>query len=194
MIWNPSHDVSYYKATLMAELNLPQTFKKRIGVQCIKKANLKIDMTPMVDLGFLLVTFFVFTTQISQPSVTNLYMPHDGVSTKIADSKSLTFLLGNDNHVYYYFGNIKDAVKSNKVFQTTYDEFKGMGNIIRLKQNELEQRKIDRKELIVLIKPDQKTSYKNMMYAIDEMLINEVTRYALLDISNEEETFLKRKR
>jgi biopolymer transport protein ExbD len=175
----------------MAELNLPQTFKKKIGAQRVKKANLKIDMTPMVDLGFLLVAFFVFTTQILQPSVTNLYMPHDGIPTKIADSKSLTFLLSNDNSVYYYYGNMEDAIKSKQVYQTTYDEYKGMGNIIRLKQNGLEQRKIDPKELMVLIKPKKETSYKNVMCAIDEMLINGVTRYALQDISNEEEDFLK---
>ena len=76
----------------MAQLNLSETFHKKIGVKRVKKANLKIDMTPMVDLGFLLVAFFVFTTQTSIPSITKLYMPHDGDPTKIPSSKSLDFL------------------------------------------------------------------------------------------------------
>ena len=175
----------------MAQLNLPETFHKKIGVKRMKKANLKIDMTPMVDLGFLLVAFFVFTTQISMPSITKLYMPHDGDPTKIPSSKSLTFLLRDDSHVYYYYGDMEDAIKSDKIFQTSYSEIIGMGNIIRLKQTELEKRKIDRNDLIVLIKANSETSYKNVMHVIDEMLINGVTRYALTDISSEEKSVLE---
>jgi biopolymer transport protein ExbD len=176
----------------MAELNLHELFHKKVGVHHIKKATLKIDMTPMVDLGFLLVAFFVFTTQIAKPAITNLYMPHDGDSTKIPDSKSLTVLLGSNDKVYYYNGNMEKAVKDKQIFHTSYSEMLGIGSVIRKKQIDLEKREIDKKELIILIKPGKESSYKNVLNAIDEMLINGVIKYALEDISNEEETFLNR--
>ena len=69
----------------MIEINIADPSRAKAGVNRIKKANLKIDMTPMVDLGFLLISFFIFTTEISKPAITNLYMPKDGDSTKISD-------------------------------------------------------------------------------------------------------------
>ena len=94
-------------------------------------------MTPMVDLGFLLVSFFVFTTELSKPVLTNLYMPKDGDPTPIPESKSLTILLSSNNTVFYYRGDISKAMKNNEVFQSSYDETNGIGSIIRKKQNEL---------------------------------------------------------
>ena len=95
----------------MTEINIADPSRPKAGVNRIKKANLKIDMTPMVDLGFLLISFFIFTTEISKPAITNLYMPKDGDPTKIPESKSLTILLGNNDHVFYYNGDMKPGNK-----------------------------------------------------------------------------------
>jgi biopolymer transport protein ExbD len=157
----------------------------------LKKANLKIDMTPMVDLGFLLISFFIFTTEISKPAITNLYMPKDGPPSKIPESKSLTILLGNNDHIFYYNGDMNQAIKNNKVFQTSYDEIKGIGSTIRQRQNELKKRNIDKKDLVVLIKPGRSSSYKNVINALDEMLINGVSRYMITDLENEEMNLLE---
>jgi biopolymer transport protein ExbD len=115
---------------------------KKTGIGRMKKANLRIDMTPMVDLGFLLIAFFILTTEISKPAVTKLYMPHEGDTTKVPDSRSLTILLGDNNHVFYYFGIEQIALKNNQVFQATYDELTGLGNIIRQKQRILKNEKL----------------------------------------------------
>src|SRR6266542_97025 len=101
MIWNLSPPASYCKATFMTELNVTASTLKRTGIGRMKKANpmaigIKIDMTPMVDLGFLLMAFFIFTTEISKPAVTKLYMPHEGEPTEVPDSRSLTILLGGN--------------------------------------------------------------------------------------------------
>ena len=74
----------------MTELNVTESARKKTGAGRMKKANLRIDMTPMVDLGFLLIAFFIFTTEISKPAVTKLYMPHEGAPINVLDSKSLT--------------------------------------------------------------------------------------------------------
>ena len=88
---------------------------KKTGIGRMKKANLRIDMTPMVDLGFLLIAFFIFTTESSKPGVTKLYLPHKGDPTKVPDSRSLTILLGGNNHVFYYVGLEQTALKNNLV-------------------------------------------------------------------------------
>lgn len=191
MIWNLLRLASYCKATFMTELNIAEPTRKKAGIRRMKKASLKIDMTPMVDLGFLLIAFFVFTTEVSKPAVTNLYMPHNGDSTRIPKSKSLTILLGSNSHVLYYYGATQEAIKNNQVFQTSYNEITGLGNIIRQKQAELEKKKTDKKELIVLIKPGNESSYKNVVNALDEMLINGVTRYTIADPEEEEINLLK---
>ena len=173
------------------EINIADSSRAKAGVSRIKKADLKIDMTPMVDLGFLLISFFIFTTEISKPAVTDLCMPKDGDLANISDSKSLTTLLSHNDDVSYYIGDMKTAIKNNQVFQTSYDEINGIGNIIRQRQSELKKRKIDKKDLIVLIKPGRSSSYKNMINALDEMLINGVSRYVINDLENEEITLLE---
>jgi len=146
-------------------------------------------MTPMVDLGFLLITFFIFTTEISKPAVTNLYMPHDHDSTAISDSRSLTALLGANNKVFYYFGPTQHAIVSKLIFETSYDELSGLGKIIRQKQSDLKKIAAG-KELVVVIKAGAQSSYKNVVDALDEMLINKVKHYFLLDPDPQEADYL----
>jgi biopolymer transport protein ExbD len=176
----------------MTELNVTGPMRKKAGVQRMKKTDLKIDMTPMVDLGFLLIAFFIFTTEISKPAVTNLYMPMEGDSTNISQSLSLTILSGSNDEVFYYYGTWEEAVKNKRIYQTSYNEIDGLGKIIRQKQYELQKQKIDKNRLVVLIKPGKRSSYKNMVGVLDEMLINAVTRYVIVDPEKEEAIFLEK--
>jgi hypothetical protein len=117
-------------------------------------------------------------------------MPYDSNPAPTPASKSLTILLWNEDYVFYYFGDMSEAIKNKEIVQTFYNELSGIGNIIRQKQNELAKRNVDKKELIVLIKPSTNSSYKNMVDVLDEMLINEVSRYVIADLQTEESAFL----
>ncbi len=152
-----------------------------------KHHSLKMDMTPMVDLGFLLIAFFIFTATLSQPGTTRLIMPNKGESTPVAGSKALTFLLDKQT-AYVYEGRWEDAVLQNKIVETTYDLQHGIGAHVRQKQKLLSS-KVD---LMVIIKPLKSSSYQNIIAALDEMQINHVTKYAVVDASLEEHAFASR--
>ncbi len=176
----------------MAETNIAVDQNRKAGVRRLKKHNLKTDMTPMVDLGFLLITFFVFTTELTMPMTMNLYMPHDGPPAPAPQSHSITFLSCGNNKLYYYFGTEENAVKTQQIYPVSFNESSGAGKIIRQKQSELQKSGVDKKELVILIKPGDKASYKNVLDLLDEMTINGVTRYALLKPDRTEIQFLEK--
>lgn len=148
--------------------------------------SLKIDMTPLVDLGFLLITFFVFTATLSQPSLTRLIMPANGGETPVPQSKTLTLLLDRDK-AFTYEGFWQDAVANQTIRQTGYDLQTGIGNSIRQKQKTLSSKDA----VIVLIKPLATASYQRIIAALDEMQINCVKKYAFVDATEEEKNFTK---
>jgi hypothetical protein len=100
-------------------------------------------------------------------------------------------MIKNHDEIFYYYGDFEKALLNNQVHRTSYNEMTGLGNVIRQKQDELEDRRIKRQELIILIKPGKECSYKNVVYVLDEMLINNVSKYAITDLLAGEITFLK---
>jgi biopolymer transport protein ExbD len=153
-------------------------------------------MTPMVDLGFLLITFFVITTALSKPTVMDLYMPKGGDSTGLGQSNALTVLLGRNNTVYYYHSDWEEAIKAGLVFETNFSYDKGLGEVIREKQHLLDVNNVKgegRNGLMLLIKADKEAHYENVVKALDEARINEVKKYAVIKLSQPEINFLKGK-
>lgn len=169
--------------------NTPVSAKNRLGVPGVKKHSLRTDMTPMVDLGFLLITFFVFTAELSKPVVTKLVMPTEGGETTLGESDALTVLLGKNEAVYYYHGDPGKAFAEGKVYKTSFAVDKGIGNIIRDKQKQLAANPASREGkdgLMLLIKPGEHASYQNVIDMLDEAMINNVKKYALLKQEKEE--------
>jgi biopolymer transport protein ExbD len=179
--------------TVMAQMEMQLADTKKTKRR--PHANIRIDMTPMVDLGFLLITFFIFTTTMSENKAMKLFMPTDkGTPSNLGESKALTVLLGQNNKVYAYEGKFEEAVKQNRIITTTYDENDGIGNLIRQKQKQLQltDKKDGRNGLVFLIKPTSKASYKNVVDALDETIINDVKKYMVLDASAEEKLQLQK--
>lgn len=159
--------------------------KKGPGVKKQKKLSTRVDLTPMVDLGFLLITFFIFTTTMSQPTAMQLFLPKDTdkpeEQNKVKASGALTLMLGGNNVIYYYEGEL---LPDGSNFKTT--GFKDIRNVIMDKK-----RATDPKDFMVVIKPDEDATYKNTVDILDEMTINDVKRYAMVDISPVEVQLIK---
>lgn len=145
----------------------------------------RVDLTPMVDLGFLLLTFFVFSSTISTPTVMNALYPDDRTEQTsdinvIKESGALTLLLGADNKVYYYEG-LSD--ESGKTWQSV--------NISDIR-SAIVSKKIHTpiQDFVVLIKPSNKSNYNNLVSVLDEMKISTVDRYSIVNTSDKEEHIL----
>jgi biopolymer transport protein ExbD len=178
----------------MAELN-PQEGRARKGSRRrAKKLSTRVDFTPLVDLGFLLITFFFVTTTWSKPYATFLALPADGPVTLTARDATLTVVAGAGNKVLYYNGNLEDAEKERSFGITGYSMNAGIGTIIREKQLAMDRSyKGGRKEMMLIIKGSPASRYKNVVNLLDETAINQVGRYALIDVTAAETTLLKKK-
>jgi len=183
--------------------------KKGPGVKKAKKLSTRVDMTPMVDLGFLLITFFIFTTTMQTPSTMKLNMPKDTKKeeeqNKAKASGALTILLGKENHVFYYEGELKSDLSN---FKST--NFKEIRDIIINKRKDVisryvrdpdceakaqkEGKKISDcadQDFVVIIKPNDDATFKNTVDILDEMTINGVKRYAMIDITATEKELIR---
>ena len=179
----------------MAELNTPagSTSNKRGGRRC-KKLSTRVDMTPMVDLGFLLITFFVFTTTMSRPKELQVIKPADGDSTKTGANATLTLVALANNKIFYYNGEFSEALRNGSFGTASLGAHGGVGDIIRDKQAAMDRYyKGGRKEMMLLIKPSPEASYGNVVSLLDETLINDIKRYALVDLTPEEKSGISSK-
>lgn len=175
----------------MAEMNTGSSQNSHKGGIRSKKLSTRVDMTPMVDLGFLLITFFMLTTTLTQPKTMDLIMPrNDGDPSAIADSKSLTILLGANDKVSYYAGMGNDLQHPPKIMNSRFANTNGIRDIILAKRTEVLKR-FGKNDLMVLIKADDDANYRNVVDIMDEMLISSISRYAIVDITPEEKAFLK---
>ena len=150
--------------------------KKGAGVKKQASKDARVDMTPMVDLGFLLITFFIFTTTINSPKAFKLNVPDDSAKddeqTEAKASGAFTVLLSKDNNVFYYEGQL--ASDGSNFKSSNFKEIRA--ELLRKKANTPE------KDLVVIIKPDENSVYKNVVDMLDEMQITDIRRYAVVDI------------
>lgn len=166
-----------------------------------KKQSTRVDMTPMVDLGFLLITFFMLTTTMSKPKTMDLIMPKDTndekEQNKVKESTALTILLGKKDRVYYYEGLAQDPnASANPDFfkATSFANKGGIRDVIIKKRDEVAQArnaKGEPEDVVVIIKADDDATYKDFVDILDEMAINRIQRYATVDISEQDKTWIR---
>ena len=160
-----------------------------------KKQQPRVDLTAMVDLAFLLITFFMLTTSISKPYAMDVAMPDKTDEAEkdqldVADNRTITLLLGSDNKIEYYMGLLDAPIEG----PTVVDYGKnGIRPILLEKIKQVPQITGDpEKGLIVIIRPSDKSHYKNLVDILDEMKIVSAKQYMIGDISPLEIELLER--
>jgi biopolymer transport protein ExbD len=157
------------------------------------KHSLRIDLTPMVDLGFLLISFFMMTTTLAQPKALDLNMP-DKTPTKeptvFCEESTLTLIPAGNHRVYWYKGSLhKEALAC-----CTKAALRPMlQKEVNAAANLPARFSVDAHKLHVIIKPEQQSTYSDLVEILDEMLINNIGIYVIADLSAEEVSKLQYK-
>jgi len=176
-----------------------------------KKLSTRVDFTPMVDLGFLLITFFMLATTLNKPQTMEIALPSkektpESEQTIVKASKAITILLGKANTVYFYEGTrVNDVdpevhatnfspdglrqflLKRNYEVMAKIRNLRAEKNKKRFPEAEYEKQlsaiKKDKSAPIILIKATDESVYRNLIDALDEMAICNIDRYAIVDIT-----------
>jgi biopolymer transport protein ExbD len=142
-----------------------------------RKRSTRIDMTAMVDVAFLLLTFFILTTTLAAPRALEVIKPVGESVTDVQCSKMLEIYPGKDGQVHWYAGCDRTTVSTTDFSET------GIRKIIR-------EHLATNPELIITLKPTPDANYAGMVDIMDEMKITGAPRYALAPLSPEDKAML----
>ncbi|MEZ5016690.1 MAG: biopolymer transporter ExbD [Flavipsychrobacter sp.] len=152
-----------------------------------------VDLTPMVDLGFILITFFIYTTTMNQPNLLTLNMPYEPAETTTAytDTSTMTIIPINNHKVVFYNGALTteqdlctaDFATLRTLLPTKQLELKALPNSFSKQAHQLQ----------VIIKPHKSSTYADMVAVLDEMKIHDIQIYTMADLSLQEETLINDK-
>lgn len=192
---------------------------KKGGKKRTKKLSTRVDLTPMVDLGFLLITFFMLATTLIKPQTMEISMPSNKKvdekdKSEVKASKAITIVMAKNNKIFYYFGIREKGVDPkvvtsdfsktgirtmlldrNSIVVADIKELKAQKEKLHMSE---EQFKAKAKELrgnkeapSVMIKATDEANYKNLVDMLDEMQICNISKYAIMDISQTDKDLIK---
>lgn len=154
----------------------------------VKKQSTNVDMTPLADLGFLLITFFMFTTTFSKPNVMGLNMPpkqdkpidepKDDINIDVTNSISI--IIGGDNKIFWHQQE-QQELSPETLIETDYSKEGIRKDILTARKKAKDEEKFT-----VIIKPTDDSNYENLVNVLDEMEITQSTRYGIVDPSPNE--------
>jgi biopolymer transport protein ExbD len=135
-----------------------------------KRAGVRIDMTPMVDVAMLLLTFFMLTTVFNKPQTMELNLPPDEkVQVEVAASTLLTVRVAPNMEIYWSMGNEPTNLK-----KITFQELRPL-LVERLRSNP---------KLITLVQIDRDAKYNDMVNIMDELNLAEITKFSIAPLKD----------
>jgi len=142
-----------------------------------KKMSVRIDMTPMVDLAFLLLTFFMLATTFIKPQVMEIILPEKSNKPNdqplINEKRVLTVVLGDKNRIFWFVGITHPVVN-----ETDYS-YTGIREVLQKNNKAIDK-------MVVLVKPENASTYGNLVDILDELEISNISRYALVNITKDD--------
>ena len=174
----------------MAELDTSGGGKHKGGKVRTKKKATRVDLTAMVDLAFLLITFFILTTTLSKPKAMELIMPDKDDLTKqqlpVPATRTMTLLLGDNNKLEWFVG------EPGKTQPTVIGYGKSDLRKVLIDQNALIKQSHGGQGMIVVVKPSSQSTYNNVVTVMDELNVTGIDSRAIVDITPVELGLLKR--
>ncbi len=142
--------------------------KRRLGI--------RLDMTAMVDVAFLLLTFFIFTSSMSRPQTMELNLPPDDKATvEVAESNLMTIRVDKDGNTFWNIGTeLPKKIEFNELLKL------------------MKERNAANPKLITLLKVDRDGTYKMMIDVMDELNVAGVTRFSLAPMTEADKNILKK--
>ena len=154
------------------------------GARRPKRLSTKVDLTPMVDLGFLLITFFILTKTLSEPKRMDMIFPAGEADTDYGKSTVLTLIPLANEKILFYNGDPVDAM-SNHDYGVIAPN--GIRSLIIKKQIALDaSKRYTRRDLSLIVKPTRESELKNIFTVLDEVLINGLKHYSLVDLQKDD--------
>jgi biopolymer transport protein ExbD len=138
-----------------------------------RRMGIRIDMTPLVDVAFLLLTFFMLTTSMTRPQTMEINLPPDAdVKVEIAETNLMTLRVDENSKIYWAIG--LESVKR--------VEFADLRNLLREKSAN--------PKLTVLVKIDRKSKYATMVDIMDELNLTNLTRFSLAPLLDQDKALI----
>ncbi|KAK3604772.1 hypothetical protein CHS0354_000430 [Potamilus streckersoni] len=151
-----------------------------------KRLGFTLDMAPMVDVAFLLLTFFMLTTTFSKPSTMEITMPKKDVETKIAESNLLTYSILRGDSVFWSRGqSVPEYVPLYEVVEGKKLISNQIKAIVKEQRQEVIN-EISEDNLAVVLKFDKRSRYRNLVDMIDELNLMDMKRFSLSALSEED--------
>ena len=142
--------------------------KKGFGLRRVKRRiGIRLDMTPMVDVAFLLLIFFMVTTVFRRPLAMEVNIPDKDAKVEVAESNVMTMYVREDDRAFYKIGTgmIQDIKWADMAKTWT------------------EQTRLN-PELIILVKMDRKAKYERMVDLMDELEGAEMSRFSVIPMQD----------
>ncbi len=164
----------------MSDITFDSGKRIKTNAKKVNHRSTRIDLTPMVDLGFLLITFFVFTSSLSAPKAMTLMQTHDGEEKPVMQSGAMSIILTGNHEICYYYGQLETAKANKQIVKTNFQRIR---NLILEKK-----KKTDPAFLMYLIKVDKQASFGDLIDLLDEMQICDIPEghYAEVELTEAE--------
>jgi biopolymer transport protein ExbD len=142
-----------------------------------RRIGFNLDMTPMVDVAFLLLTFFMLTTTFNKPNTMEINVPPEDMEVKVAESNVMTLRIVAQDSMFWNLAN--DSAQGLKMYDAG-----AKGPMLNSTLKSILQKEYDTNDkLVVVIKPDKKAKYRNLVDIIDELNLMKIDRFSLADFT-----------